>query len=216
MRAGPARRAPARHAHGRRLRLSRRPAAAAVRRLGPRGRELRRARGLPAAARPRLGALRLRQGAARLRGRAGFNDLYRDVLRPFVYRRYLDFGVFESLREMKELIAREVERRELQQQRQARARRHPRDRVHRPGVPADARRQHARLQTRSLLEALPQLAGQKLLPADAVAELLGGLSLPAPRREPPAGVERRADARAAGRRARARAARARDGTARLA
>ena len=32
---------------------------------------------------------------------------------PFVYRRYLDYGVFESLREMKALIEREVERREL-------------------------------------------------------------------------------------------------------
>ena len=35
------------------------------------------------------------------------------AIRPFVYRRYLDFGVFESLREMKALIDREVERREL-------------------------------------------------------------------------------------------------------
>ena len=34
-------------------------------------------------------------------------------MRPFVYRRYLDYGVFESLREMKALIAREIERREL-------------------------------------------------------------------------------------------------------
>jgi glutamate-ammonia-ligase adenylyltransferase len=36
------------------------------------------------------------------------------LLRPFVYRRYLDFGVFESLRGMRDLILREVERRELQ------------------------------------------------------------------------------------------------------
>ena len=35
-------------------------------------------------------------------------------VRPFVYRRYLDFGVFESLRDMKALIAREVVRRELE------------------------------------------------------------------------------------------------------
>ena len=35
-----------------------------------------------------------------------FDELYRNVLRPFVYRRYLDFSVFESLREMKELISR--------------------------------------------------------------------------------------------------------------
>ena len=37
----------------------------------------------------------------------------REFVRPFVYRRYLDFGVFESLRDMKALIAREVARREL-------------------------------------------------------------------------------------------------------
>lgn len=34
-------------------------------------------------------------------------------LQPFMYRRYLDFGVFESLREMKSGINREVQRREL-------------------------------------------------------------------------------------------------------
>jgi glutamate-ammonia-ligase adenylyltransferase len=42
-----------------------------------------------------------------------FAELYNSAIRPFVYRRYLDFGVFESLREMKALIEREVERREL-------------------------------------------------------------------------------------------------------
>ena len=31
-------------------------------------------------------------------------------LRPFIYRRYLDYGVFESLREMKAMISREVQR----------------------------------------------------------------------------------------------------------
>ncbi|NHA16141.1 bifunctional [glutamate--ammonia ligase]-adenylyl-L-tyrosine phosphorylase/[glutamate--ammonia-ligase] adenylyltransferase [Thioalkalivibrio sp. XN279] len=44
--------------------------------------------------------------------RAGMG-LYRDVLRPFVFRRYLDFGLFEALRDMKQKIAAEVERREL-------------------------------------------------------------------------------------------------------
>jgi [glutamine synthetase] adenylyltransferase / [glutamine synthetase]-adenylyl-L-tyrosine phosphorylase len=39
--------------------------------------------------------------------------LYRDVLRPFVFRRYLDFGLFDALREMKSGIAAEVARREL-------------------------------------------------------------------------------------------------------
>jgi glutamate-ammonia-ligase adenylyltransferase len=103
---------------------------------------------------------------------AGFTELQRNALRPFVYRRYLDFGVFESLRGMKDLIAREVERRELQQNVKL--------------GPGGIREiefivqayqllrggSTPRLQTRSLLEALPQLAGQKLLTPEAVAELL--------------------------------------------
>jgi glutamate-ammonia-ligase adenylyltransferase len=104
-------------------------------------------------------------------GATGFDDLYRNVLRPFVYRRYLDFGVFESLREMKDLIAREVARRELQGNVKL--------------GPGGIREiefivqafqlirggSNPRLQTRSLLEALPLLAGQKLLSPEAVAEL---------------------------------------------
>jgi glutamate-ammonia-ligase adenylyltransferase len=104
-------------------------------------------------------------------GDCGFDELYRNVLRPFVYRRYLDFSVFESLRGMKDLIAREVERRELQQNVKL--------------GPGGIREiefivqafqllrggSTPRLQSRSLLEVLPQLAGQKLLSADAVAEL---------------------------------------------
>jgi glutamate-ammonia-ligase adenylyltransferase len=40
-------------------------------------------------------------------------ELYKDLVRPFVYRRYLDFGVFESLREMQGMIAAEVRRRDM-------------------------------------------------------------------------------------------------------
>lgn len=36
-----------------------------------------------------------------------------DLLRPFIYRRYLDYGVFESLRDMKRKIAAEVARKGL-------------------------------------------------------------------------------------------------------
>jgi glutamate-ammonia-ligase adenylyltransferase len=36
------------------------------------------------------------------------------MLRPFVYRKYLDFGVFESLREMKAMIDREATRRDME------------------------------------------------------------------------------------------------------
>jgi glutamate-ammonia-ligase adenylyltransferase len=37
-----------------------------------------------------------------------------DSLRPFVYRRYLDYGTFEALRDMKDMIDREVQRKGLQ------------------------------------------------------------------------------------------------------
>jgi glutamate-ammonia-ligase adenylyltransferase len=40
-------------------------------------------------------------------------DRLLDALRPFVYRRYLDYGALDGLREMKALIAAEVQRREL-------------------------------------------------------------------------------------------------------
>ncbi|MHC5176123.1 bifunctional [glutamate--ammonia ligase]-adenylyl-L-tyrosine phosphorylase/[glutamate--ammonia-ligase] adenylyltransferase [Serratia rhizosphaerae] len=52
---------------------------------------------------------------ARLMG--GFDDPYsaelRGMLRPFVFRRYIDFSVIQSLRNMKSMIAREVRRRGL-------------------------------------------------------------------------------------------------------
>ena len=51
--------------------------------------------------------------ARALTARERYAEIEAAAVRPFVYRRYLDYGVFESLREMKALIAREVERREL-------------------------------------------------------------------------------------------------------
>ena len=48
-------------------------------------------------------------------GAEAYAAAYQEFVRPFVYRRYLDFGVFESLRDMKALIEREVSRRELDQ-----------------------------------------------------------------------------------------------------
>ena len=104
-------------------------------------------------------------------GAGRFDELYRNVLRPFVYRRYLDFRVFESLREMKSLISREVARRELK----GNVKLGPGGireiefivqayQLIRGGA-------DPRLQTRSLLEALPRLARRKLLPAETVAEL---------------------------------------------
>jgi glutamate-ammonia-ligase adenylyltransferase len=100
-----------------------------------------------------------------------YASLYREAVRPFVYRRYLDFGVFESLREMKELIAREVARRELENNIKL--------------GPGGIREIEfivqayqllrgggdQRLQSTSLLSVLPRLAGQKLLPVQTVDEL---------------------------------------------
>ena len=92
-------------------------------------------------------------------------------MRPFVYRRYLDFGVFEALREMKALIEKEVARRDLAE--------------HVKLGPGGIREiefvvqafqlirggQDRRMQTPSLLAVLPQLAGGKLLPARVAQEL---------------------------------------------
>jgi glutamate-ammonia-ligase adenylyltransferase len=41
------------------------------------------------------------------------SDELAQMLRPFVYRRYLDYGAYESLREMKQMIVAEVERKGL-------------------------------------------------------------------------------------------------------
>ncbi len=104
-------------------------------------------------------------------GAAAYQGLFDDVVRPFVYRRYLDFGVYESLREMKALIAREVVRRDLQDNvklgpggiREIEFIVQAQQLIRGGAEPA--------LQTPSLLSALPRLAGAKLLPAQAVAEL---------------------------------------------
>jgi [glutamine synthetase] adenylyltransferase / [glutamine synthetase]-adenylyl-L-tyrosine phosphorylase len=109
--------------------------------------------------------------ARALAGADAFRPLGESVLRPFVYRRYLDFGVFDSLRDMKALIAREVQRRDRQ------------DDVKRgPGGIREIEfivqafqlirgGQDRGLRDPSLLAVLPRLRGAKLLPDAAVAEL---------------------------------------------
>jgi glutamate-ammonia-ligase adenylyltransferase len=104
-------------------------------------------------------------------GSGAYEDLFRNVIRPFVFRRYLDFGVFESLREMKGMIAREVARREM----------HDDVKLGRGGIReiefvVQALQlvrggSDARLRPQSLLVVLPRLAGQKLLTEEAVREL---------------------------------------------
>jgi len=50
---------------------------------------------------------------ARLIGQGKYHDQLSTMLRPFVYRRYIDFSVIDSLRRMKMMIAQEVRRKQL-------------------------------------------------------------------------------------------------------
>jgi glutamate-ammonia-ligase adenylyltransferase len=109
--------------------------------------------------------------ARAITARREYEEIEASAIRPFVYRRYLDFGVFESLREMKALIAREVERRELAD--------------HVKLGPGGIREiefivqsfqlirggRDRRLQTPSLLKALRVLGETRLLPANVVTDL---------------------------------------------
>ena len=108
---------------------------------------------------------------APITGVDAYKLIHAETVRPFVYRRYLDFGVFEALREMKALIQKEVARRDLAD--------------HVKLGPGGIREiefivqafqlirggQDRRMQTQSLLAVLPQLAGGKLLPARVAQEL---------------------------------------------
>ena len=51
---------------------------------------------------------------ARLIGNSEYHEQLNNLLRPFVYRRYIDFSVIESFRHMKQMIAQEARRRKLQ------------------------------------------------------------------------------------------------------
>src|SRR5690606_27585794 len=109
--------------------------------------------------------------ARALTGTALFEPPWNDVLRPFVYRRYLDFGVFEALREMKALIARDVQRRD-----RARSLKLGAGGIREIEFIVQAFQlvrggQDGRLREPSLLTVLPRLAGERMLPADAVRDL---------------------------------------------
>ncbi len=98
-------------------------------------------------------------------------DLHRNLIQPFVYRRYIDFGVFESLREMHAMIAAEVRRRELQENvklgpggiREAEFIVQSLQLVRGGSEPA--------LQSRELQKVLPLLVGPRGLSADGADEL---------------------------------------------
>ena len=78
-----------------------------------------------------------------------------DLVRPFVYRRHLDYSAFASMRDLHRQIRLEVERRDISDNIKLGAGRHPRDRVHRPGVSADPRRARAGPARQPTLAVLP-------------------------------------------------------------
>ena len=131
---------PAGRAHRRRQRVPRRHAAAALRRQRAADRERRVPRRLPADPRPRLGAIRVGQGARHHRRRLPTSSIHAESVRPFVYRRYLDFGVFESAARDEGADPEGSRAPRPGRPREARAGRNPRDRIHRAGLPADPRR----------------------------------------------------------------------------
>ena len=105
-------------------------------------------------------------------GADAYIEAFDQIVRPFVYRRYLDFGVFESLREMKAMIAREVARRDL---------------IDHVKLGQGGIREvefivqalqlvrggsDARLRAQGLLRVLPRLIGSRLLPESDISELL--------------------------------------------
>ena len=104
-------------------------------------------------------------------GAEAYAAAYDECVRPFVYRRYLDFGVFESLRDMKALIVREVARRDLDQHLK----------LGRGGIreiefivqsmQLVRGGSDRRLQTASLLQVLPLLADSKLVSAANIGQL---------------------------------------------
>jgi glutamine synthetase adenylyltransferase/Zn-dependent oligopeptidase len=95
----------------------------------------------------------------------------RDFIRPFVYRRYLDFGVFDSLRAMKALIVREVARHDLDQHLKLGAGGIRELEFIVQSLQLVRGGSDRRLQNVSLLSVLPLLAGAKLLPKATVVEL---------------------------------------------
>jgi len=104
-------------------------------------------------------------------GAAVYQPAYEEFVRPFVYRRYLDFGVFESLRNMKALIVREVARRDLEQHLKLGSGGIREIEFIVQSMQLVRGGSDRRLQNASLLTVLPLLAGSKLISVENIAEL---------------------------------------------
>jgi glutamate-ammonia-ligase adenylyltransferase len=98
---------------------------------------------------------------------------YEEFVRPFVYRRYLDFGVFDSLRDMKAMIMREVSRRDLDQHLKLGQGGIREIEFIVQSLQLVRGGSDRRLQNAALLKVLPLLSGSKLMSENDVAELTG-------------------------------------------
>ncbi len=101
----------------------------------------------------------------------------RAYVRPFVYRRYLDFGVFDSLRDMKALIAREVGRRDLRDDLKLGSGGIREIEFIAQSFQLVRGGSDPRLQNASILKVLPVLRGEKLMRSGMVDELLSAYTV---------------------------------------
>jgi glutamate-ammonia-ligase adenylyltransferase len=67
-------------------------------------------------------------------------DGLQEICRPFVFRKYLDFGAINAMRELHAQIRREVARKDMAEHIKLGPWRNTRDRIHCPGLPTDTRR----------------------------------------------------------------------------
>jgi [glutamine synthetase] adenylyltransferase / [glutamine synthetase]-adenylyl-L-tyrosine phosphorylase len=149
----------------------------------------------------RFAWLKSRVVAPRAAVTSGRATALRSLVTPFVYRRYLDYGVFEGLRQLHQKIRDEAQRRAA-----GRPERANDVKLSRGGIReiefivqlmlVVRGGQFPELRTRSTLRGLQRLASRGLMPADT-AGAGRGLHLPAARRAPHPVPRRPADAPAA-------------------
>jgi glutamate-ammonia-ligase adenylyltransferase len=159
---------------------------------------------------PRVGALCLAEepgGGAARPGLADPRPPLRDVVSPFVYRRYLDYGVFEGLRQLHRKIRDEAQRRAAGRPERANDVKLSRGGIREIEFIVQLLQvvrggQFPEIRTRSTLKALHKLAGRRADEARAARRLLaqayvllraGRAPHPVPRRpaDPPAADRRR-------------------------
>jgi glutamate-ammonia-ligase adenylyltransferase len=128
--------------------------------------------------------------ARAITGVAAYKIVQAESVRPFVYRRYLDFGVFESLREMKALHPEGSRAPRARRTREARTRWHPRNRIRRAGLSAHTRRTGSPHADAVAARRAAAARRRQAAACTGGARARGGLCVPAAARESPADAGR--------------------------